>query len=124
MGLDSGTGDGTPLLSHDGLRLYFYSQRAGGSGDRDLWQAARADATADFGPPAPLAGINSPALDHLPWLSADELTLLFVSTRADGVGQSDLWLARRTKLEEDFGEPAPLLGAVSSSADEGAACSR
>ena len=33
-GVDSGAGDGTPLPSHDGLRLYFYSRRSGGSGER------------------------------------------------------------------------------------------
>src|SRR6185295_5286028 len=39
--VDSGSGDGTPLLSADGRTLYFYSRRPGGSGDRDLWFARR-----------------------------------------------------------------------------------
>lgn len=116
--LDSGAGDGTPLLSHDGLRLYFYSRRAGGTGERDLWLATRAEPSVDFEPPTPLAGVNSPALDHLPWLSADELTLLFVSNRPGGAGQSDLWLARRSALEKDF-TPPELLSTASSAADEG-----
>lgn len=117
-GVESGVGDGTPLLSRDGLRLYFYSRRDGGSGDRDLWQATRAEPSADFEPAKPLAGVNSPELEHLPWLSPDELTLLFVSTRPGGLGQSDLWLARRTTLAGEFSAPE-LLSAVASSADEG-----
>jgi hypothetical protein len=120
VSLDSGTGDGTPLLSQDGLRLYFYSRRPGGAGDRDLWQARRSDPGAEFGAPAPLAAVNSPALEHLPWLSADELTLLFVSTRPGGAGQSDVWLAQRAAPEGEFAQPS-LLSVISSSADEGRA---
>jgi hypothetical protein len=117
-GLDSGAGDGTPMPSHDGLRLYLYSRRAGGSGDRDLWLASRSGASAAFDAPSWLPGVNTTALEHLPWLSTDELTLLFVSTRAGGLGQSDLWLAQREQLEDDFGAPA-LLRAASSTGDEG-----
>ncbi|MEY2930684.1 MAG: hypothetical protein RL033_1433 [Pseudomonadota bacterium] len=118
-GLDSGTGDGTPLPSHDGLRLYFYSRRAGGNGDRDLWLATRTDTSADFAAPALLEVVNTPALEHLPWLSADELTLLFVSTRAGGLGQSDVWLAQRPEAGEAFAPPTLFL--ASSVSDEGRA---
>jgi Tol biopolymer transport system component len=118
-GLDSGTGDGTPLPSHDGLRLYFYSRRAGGNGERDLWLATRADPSTDFAAPALLEVVNTPALEHLPWLSADELTLLFVSTRAGGLGQSDVWLAQRPKADEAFAPPTLLR--ASSVSDEGRA---
>jgi len=118
--VDSGSGDGTPLLSADGRTLYFYSRRPGGSGDRDLWFARRPDAAADFGAASPLGAINSGALDHLPWVSADELKLLYVSTRAGGLGQSDIWLATRDRPSDDFGEP-DLFSTISSSADEGRA---
>jgi hypothetical protein len=118
--VNSGAGEGTPVLSADGLRLYFYSRRAGGSGDRDLWFASRADSAADFDVPSRLGASNSPALDHLPWLSSDELTLLFVSTRGGGFGQSDVWFAQRAARSADF--PAPeLFGALSSSAEDGRA---
>ena len=118
--VNSGAGDGTPVLSLDGLRLYFYSRRAGGSGDRDLWFASRPDVAADFDAPSRFGATNSPALDHLPWLSSDELTLLYVSTRSGGLGQSDVWFAKRATRSEDF--PAPeLFSTISSSSDEGRA---
>jgi hypothetical protein len=118
--VDSGSGDGAPVLSADGLTLYFYSTRAGGSGDRDLWFALRPDGAADFGAPSRFGVINSGAADHLPWLSSDELTLMYVSTRAGGLGQSDVWLAQRQRRGDDFGEPE-LFSAISSSAEEGRA---
>jgi Tol biopolymer transport system component len=118
--VDSGSGDGTPQLSADGRTLYFYSRRPGGSGDRDLWFATRPDAAADFGAASRLGATNSAAVDHLPWVSADELKLLYVSTRAGGLGQSDIWLARRERPSDDFGEP-DLFSSISSAADEGRA---
>lgn len=118
--LDSTFGDGTPLLSFDGLTLYFYSRRPGGSGDRDLWFAVRGDPAADFGSIHHFSTINGASLEHLPWLSRDELTLLYVSTRPGGVGQSDVWFSTRASRNEDFGTPE-LVSALSSSADEGRA---
>lgn len=55
-----------------------------------------------------LANINSP--DYLSadgFLSADGLSLYFASKRS---GDSDLYVARRGSLDDDFGEPAPVLG--------------
>jgi WD40-like Beta Propeller Repeat len=118
--IDSGSGDGTPVLSFDRRTLYFCSRREGGSGDRDLWFATRSDPLTAFGLPRRIGGANSPGVDHLPWVSADELTLLYVSSRAGGLGQSDVWRARRASRVVDFGDPQ-LLDAVSSSADEGRA---
>jgi hypothetical protein len=118
--LDSGFGDGTPLLSFDGLTLYFYSRRPGGNGDRDLWFALRANPAADFGAIHHFGAVNGASLDHLPWLSRDELTLLSVSTRAGGLGQSDVWFAKRASRAEDFGT-AQLVSSLSSGADEGRA---
>jgi hypothetical protein len=120
INVDSGFGDGSPVLSNDGLRLYFYSQRPGGSGDRDLWLSTRDSRSADFGVPSHFAGPNSAGLDHLPWLSPDELTLMYVSTRPGGVAESDVWVAQRARLTDDFGVPE-LLTAISSSLDEGRA---
>jgi len=119
-GLASGLGDGSPLLSFDGLTLYFYSRRPGGSGDRDLWFAPRADPSAQFGAIYHFDSVNGASLDHLPWLSRDELTLLYVSTRAGGVGRSDVWFSRRASRGDDF-DPPQLVSSLSSSADEGRA---
>ncbi|HEU4581356.1 MAG TPA: hypothetical protein VFS67_24030 [Polyangiaceae bacterium] len=118
--LDSGFGDGTPWLSFDGLTLYFYSRRPGGVGDRDLWFALRGDPAADFGAIHHFGAVNGAALEHLPWLSRDELSLLYVSTRPGGSGQSDVWFAQRASRGEDFRAPR-LVSALSTGADEGRA---
>lgn len=119
-GVDSSSGDGSPLLSSDELTLYFYSNRPGGSGGRDLWRATRSDTRSAFTDATPLTTLASSGVDHLPWLSADELTLLYVSTRAGGLGQSDIWVATRPALGAEFGDVRPLEG-VNTSFDEGRA---
>jgi hypothetical protein len=117
---NSGGLDGSPLPSADGLSLYFYSTRPGGLGDRDVWLSRRADVGSAFAAPTLLAGVNSGALDHLPWVSADELTMLLVTNRGGGVGLLDIWIARRNSKGAGFSNIAPLNG-VNSTAIEGRA---
>jgi Tol biopolymer transport system component len=119
-GINSAGEDGTPLLSADGLSLYFYSTRPGGLGNRDVWRSTRADASAEFTAPTLLAGVNGPDVDHLPWVSPDELTLLWVTNRSGGVGQLDIWIARRNFRSDGFSSVAPLNG-VNSTSNEGRA---
>src|SRR5262249_1063637 len=89
-------------------------------GDRDLWLATRPNLAAEFANPRPLPGINTNALDHLPWVSADELTLLFVSARNGSLGESDIWIGTRLVRGTSFGEVRPPEG-VNSDRDEGRA---
>jgi Tol biopolymer transport system component len=119
-GINSAGEDGTPLLSADGLSLYFYSTRPGGLGNRDVWLSTRADARAEFTAPTLLAGVNSADVDHLPWVSPDELTLLWLTIRSGGVGQNDIWIARRNFRSDGFSSVAPLNG-VNSTSNEGRA---
>jgi Tol biopolymer transport system component len=107
--VNTSSADGSPCLSYDGLTLYFYSDRPGGLGARDLWLAQRADLQGVFGNVRLLANVNSSYWDHEEWLSRDELTLLFVSTRP-GVGRSDIWMATRTQRTDDFSAPTTLAG--------------
>lgn len=75
-------------------QIYFATRGADGT-----WSAPNQDH---------LAGINS--LDYLSadgFLSADGLSLYFASKRT---GDSELYVARRASLDDDFGEPAPLVG--------------
>jgi Tol biopolymer transport system component len=114
-GVNSNASEGTPTESFDGLTLYFYSTRPGGPGDRDLWSATRPDRSSNFARPAPVAAINGPGVDHLPWLSRDELTLIFSSIRPGGEGDADLWVSRREARDQDFAPPLPLEGVNSAS---------
>jgi Tol biopolymer transport system component len=109
--------NGTPALSADGLTLYFYSTRGGGLGSRDLWLSTRSDTAAEFTTPNLIAGVNGPDFAHGPWISPDELTLIWATDRSGGVGQGDIWIARRSFRTDGFSGVAPLNG-VNSPSDE------
>jgi hypothetical protein len=118
-GVNSPASDGSPFISSDGERLYLFSDRMGGLGLRDVW-ISRRQGGARFAEPQLLAGINSRTTELLPWLSADELTLIFVSDRAGGRGGTDLWMAQRDAIDADFEEPTNL-AELSSEENEGRA---
>ena len=82
--------DGNPMLSLDGLVLYFDSAR---SGDTDLYRATRLSPSAAFGPPTLIGELASAATaDSDTWISPDQRTLYFTSNRD---GTAKLWQATR-----------------------------
>lgn len=94
--VNSASDDACPGLSPDELSLFFCSWRSGGFGDYDLWVSRRATRADSFGPAQNLGPtVNTVALDGLPDLSADGLTLFFDSNRAGGLGSSDIWMTTR-----------------------------
>jgi hypothetical protein len=99
--------DGSPFISRDDRTLMFFSDRAGGAGSRDLWLATRASASQNFGAAQLMTGVNSSAMDLLPRVSYDGLTLFFESTRAGGSGNSDIWAAERATPSGPFAAPHP-----------------
>jgi len=112
--------DGTPFISFDGLAIYFFSDRSEGVGSRDLWRARRQNARSPFDPPTELRALNTPDLELSPWLTRDDLTLLFASSRPGGSGGTDIWISTRENSAVDF--PAPLNRAdLNTSAEEGRA---
>jgi hypothetical protein len=111
--------DGSPFVSADDLRIVFFSDRRAGVGGRDIWFGQRTERGAAFSTPTLLQGVNTPNVEHLPWLSADELTLLFVSNRANG-RDSDIWRATRTQIDAAF-DAGVSAADLNSSANEGRA---
>jgi hypothetical protein len=109
--------EGTPHPALDNRRLYFYSQRAGGAGSRDLYMATRGIGPNPFDgvTVVPLSSLNGPELDYLPWLSPDELVIYFVSGAA---GAGDIYRATRSSRGADFEPPAPM-AELNTSSDEG-----
>jgi hypothetical protein len=79
-------------LSSDGLTVYFASDRAGGVGGLDLYEATRPDRSSPFGAPVMISELASISDDDDPALSSDGLTLYFSSDRD---GDRDLYAARR-----------------------------
>jgi TolB protein len=107
-----------PSISPDGLSIYFDSDRPGGLGP-DIWVAVRATTSEPFGTPQNLGPpVNSSASDGLPSISADGLSLYFCSRRPGGLGQMDLWVARRTSTSVRFAEAENLGPAVNSPSDD------
>jgi Tol biopolymer transport system component len=92
-----GTISNLPVVSADGLWLYFASSRAGAGaqGELDIWVAQRASLTAPFGAPVNVAELNTPSSDRPSWMSTDGCRMYLTSTRAGGLGDLDVWRAER-----------------------------
>ena len=111
--------DSSACLAASGLELYFTSDRPGGYGDRDIWVATR-DTTSDawhlpvnLGPT-----VNSGAFDGRMSLTADGLSLFFVSTRPGGLGNRDIWVATRTTIDSPWDPPVNCGPNVNSAAED------
>lgn len=99
-----------PVLSNDGLTLYFMSQRPGGAGPSDLWAAHRACSDCPWEPPVNLVAVNGPQREGGPALSRDGHLLFFQSNRS-GSQLLDIYLASRADPNDDLGwGPAVRLG--------------
>lgn len=119
-GVNGFEAEGTPFLSADGRSLYFFSTRLDGDapGGRDVWVANRSSGGV-LTAPSVVPGINHEGLDHLPRLTADELTLMFVSGRdAPNLG-SNIWVAQRSSTSAAFSEPVELAGVNTDAREEG-----
>lgn len=97
--LSSPRGDSRPSIRHDGLEIFFQSNRVGSIGLNDLWVARRESTLAPWSTPVNLgATINTAFAEQNPYLSSDNKTLFFASDRPGGSGGQDLYMSTRTKL--------------------------
>ncbi len=89
--------DGHPVLSPDGLTLYWSSTRTDGGpmGGTDIWRATRTSTAGEFANPAPVAELNSAMNESPSWVSPDNCMVLLQSDRANGVGLQDIYQAVR-----------------------------
>ena len=94
---NTGAVDGHPVLSPDGLTLYWSSTRTDGGpkGGTDIWSARRTSTAGEFAGPAPVAELNSPMNESMSWVSPDNCMVLLQSDRPDGVGLQDIYQAIR-----------------------------
>lgn len=83
--------DYRPVLTDDGLTLYFASKRSGigGDTDGDIWMATRANLNSSFGTPTRVDILNRSGRDFPLAVSEDECTLYFASNRDTGLGSTD-----------------------------------
>ncbi len=101
-------------ISHDGLSLFFGSDRAGGSGNDDLWVTNRPTTDAPWEEPINLGTtVNGPTHDADPSISADGLALFFsdyalAPYRPGGYGNADLWITTRPTIFNPWNQPLNL----------------
>jgi WD40-like Beta Propeller Repeat len=97
--LSSPQRDARPNLRHNGLEIFFYSDRPGSVGSFDLWVATRETTLDAWSTPVNLGDtVNSAFADQHPAVSSNGQTLFFNSNRPDGFGGLDLYMTTRTKL--------------------------
>lgn len=112
--VNSASHEDAPTLSRDGHRLYFASNRPDRQGPFDLYVSRRRDHRDDlgWGPPMPVAGVNTSADETDLTFFEDEATgatiAYFVSNRA---GSKDVYTAT-VKPDGTFG-PALLVAELS-----------
>ena len=86
-----------PSIRHDGLEIFFGSERAGIPNSQDLWVATRETVFDAWSAPVNLGSpLNSELVDVQPYISSDGETLFFASNRPNG-GLTDLYMSTRTK---------------------------
>lgn len=111
--------DGATLFEDDygRLVLYFTSNRPGGAGDFDLYQAVQQpDGT--FSAPASVPGINTSGRDTRTAITRDGLELFLTSNRT-GSELLDIWTATREGTEENWSTLSKV-PFISSSLNDGA----
>jgi hypothetical protein len=108
--------DSCVAISKNGLSLFLSSNRqspgpTGNSTNRDLYVSQREGVDAPWGPPQPLAMLNTPVWDSCPSLSLDEHRFYLTSPRTGTCGGQDMWVSRRQDRRDDFTwEPPVNLG--------------
>jgi len=125
--INSYSGDDGPVISTDGLELYFSSWRADGYGNLDFYVARRATMNDPWGKAVNLGPVvNSPYGEGMFSLSADGLLLFFtdyyLSPRPGGYGSQDIWMTRRANLSDPWQAPVNLGPKVNGPAYDWAPC--
>jgi hypothetical protein len=127
---ENGTGPSTvgaefsPSLvtTNEGTFLYFSSTV---SGNHDIYVSKQGKG-GKFGPPTPVAELNTEFDDRMPNVSSDGLEVVFSSTRPSdalgtpnfGAGTFDVFYARRSSTTKKFSKPVNLGAGINASGSE------
>lgn len=116
--INSAQWDAQPCISADGKTLFFSSMRPDGKGGRDLWMTTR-QASGKWSKPENLGDtINTDGDEQTPFLHPDGQTLYFTSNGLPGMGENDLYFARR-QPDGAWGTPQNLGYPINTKANEG-----
>lgn len=115
--VDTAHNEFDPAFGADGRSVYFFSNRPGGFGGDDLWQAAFDPRTGAFGEARNLGpALNTAGDEWAPTPSPDGSLLLFASDGRGGAGRHDLFTSRWRDGAWQVAEP--LAGEVNGAGDD------
>jgi hypothetical protein len=130
VNINTNAGDTHPVLSRDGLSLYFLATntRSPNYGGRDIWYATRSSLLAAWDDPRNAGcAVNSAYLEEGAMLTPDNHHLYFASTRpGDGFGGFDIYVSDRRQTNADpvcsedqgWNYPVNLGGGVNTAVNE------
>ena len=103
--LSSPANENRPSIRHNGLEIFFQSNRTGSLGTAlDLWVATRESTLDPWSTPQSLGStINTVSIENNANLSSDGKTLFFSSDRPGGFGGLDFYVTTRSKLHGQSG---------------------
>jgi len=103
--LNSEFEDGTPCFSKDFSTIYFTRCKKGKSQRLgcQIYTATKNDQ--EYTEPEPLKLVDDSITVGHPAISADGLTLYFVSDMPGGIGEKDIWYVTRETIADDWGKP-------------------
>jgi Tol biopolymer transport system component len=110
--------EGNEKISQDGLSLYFNSDRPGTAGDLDIYLSTRATTSDPFGTPVRLDSLNTAFRDGTPDISADGLSIVFITNKPGGFGLRDIYMATRATTADAFGSIVNLGATVNTAGEE------
>ena len=112
--------ESNPVMSPTGDELYFTSNRPGGLGESDIWRCKVKildSGMLQFSQPENLgAPINTPGSEFAPFIHADNQTLYYSSNGIDGLGRSDIYMAKRNG--KNFTTPVNMGYPINTHGDE------
>jgi len=121
--ISSSTVDACPLISRDGLSLYFTSlNRGGGYGSLDILVARRATVSDPWGEPENLGPtINTSQDDVATSISSDGL-VLFLLRKQPPNGPGNIYMSSRPTINDAWGTPVELGPPINSSYNDNYSC--
>jgi hypothetical protein len=103
-------------ISADGRKLYFTSNREGGTGGLDIYCSDK-DASGDWGPPVNLGTtVNTIYNEDTPFITLNDSLLYFSSEGHDGMGGYDIYRSRGHGTK--WGDPQNLGSPINSTDDD------